>query len=344
MAFHRFSRFPHSCAPMTPDKVIITAALTGSVHTPTMSPYLPLTPDQIVAEAVRSYEAGAAIAHIHVRDPADGRPVADPALFREVVTKISQRCPIITCITTGGGAQHTIEQRIAAVRELRPELASLNAGSMNFATFPLSTKVSEFKYPWEKQALESTEDFVFSNTFKMMRSFLEVFEETQTKPELEVYDLGMVNNIAFYLRSGSLRPPVYVQFVLGILGGASASVDNLTSLCREAREVLGEFSWSVCAAGRHQMRMCTHALAMGGNVRVGLEDNVYLERGVLARSSADQVSKIARIARELGREPATPDEARSMLALRGKPTIARVDTLTALASDTTGEESVNTRI
>jgi uncharacterized protein (DUF849 family) len=312
----RPTRFLQSWTSVTPDKVIITAALTGSVHTPTMSPYLPITPEQIVEEAVRSYDAGAAVAHIHVRDPGDGRPVADPALFRDVTTKIAHRCPIITCITTGGGAQHTLEQRITAVRDLRPELASLNAGSMNFATFPWSTKVSEFKYPWERQALESSEDFVFSNTFKTMRSFLEVFQETQTKPELEVYDLGMVNNIAFHLKTGALRSPVYVQFVLGILGGAAASVDNLTSLCREARDVLGDFSWSVCAAGRHQIRMCTVALAMGGNVRVGLEDNIYLERGVLARSSAEQVSKIARIASELGREPATPDEARRMLGVR----------------------------
>ena len=300
---------------MNPDKVIITAALTGSIHTPTMTPYLPITPDQIVEEAVRSYEAGAAVAHVHVRNPEDGRPVADQVLFREVVSEIRRRCPIIVCVTTGGGAGHTVQQRIAAVQDLRPELASLNAGSMNFASFPMSTKVSEFRYPWERQALEATEDFIFANTFKTMRDFLEVFKDAQIKPELEVYDLGMINNIAFNLNAGYLRPPVYIQFVLGILGGASASTDNLTFLYRAARAALGEFSWSVCAAGRHQMDMCTVALAMGGNVRVGLEDSIYLEKGVLAKSSAEQVSKIARIARELGREPATPDEAGNILGL-----------------------------
>jgi uncharacterized protein (DUF849 family) len=300
------------------DKVIITAAITGAIHTPSMSPYLPITPKQIADEAVRAYEEGAAVAHIHVRNPENGMPVSDLSLFREVAAEVKSRCNIILCLTTGGGLGMTPAQRVAVVPELKPELASLNFGSVNFALFHiLADRTQEFKYPWEKEYLAMTEDHIFPNTFKTLREFAETFNACETKPELEIYDLGMINNVAFMLQRGHLKKPVYLQFVLGILGGAPATLENLMFFYQTAKNLIGEFAWSVCAAGRHQIRMCTAALLMGGNVRVGLEDNLYLEKGVMAKSNAEQVAKIARIARELGREPAAPDEARRMLGLKG---------------------------
>jgi len=298
-------------------KVIITAAITGSIHTPTMSEYLPISPKQIADEAVRAWEAGAAVAHIHVRDPETGRPSPSMDLFREVVTEIKSRCDLVLCLTTGGGLGMTTEQRVAVVPTFKPELASFNFGSLNFGLFHVAKRIKEFKYDWERPYLEQTEDLVFTNTFKTLREFCDYFREHQTKPELEIYDVGMINNVAFMIGEGHLERPVYLQFVMGILGGISATIDNLVHLYKSARDTLGDFVWSVCAAGRQQMNMCTQALLLGGNVRVGLEDNLYLEKGRMAKSNAEQVAKIARIARELGREPASPDEAREILGLKG---------------------------
>jgi len=302
-------------------KVIITAALTGSIHTPTMSPYLPVTPDQIAEEAVRACEAGAAVVHIHVRDPQTGRPVPDLELFREVVGKIKNRSRVVMCLSTGGGLGMTTEQRVAVVPAFEPELASFNSGSMNFAIFPLAEKIKEFQYPWEKAYLEGSEDNIFPNTFKTLREFCAIFSRHGTKPELEVYDTGMINNIAYLINKGYLQKPVYLQFVLGILGGIPAAVENLVFLYETARKAIGDFVWSVCAAGRNQLNMGAVALAMGGNARVGLEDALYAGRGKLAASNAEQVEKIVRIARELGFEPATPDEARQILGLKGYETV-----------------------
>lgn len=300
------------------NKVIVTAAITGAIHTPSMSPYLPVTPRQIADEAVRAYEEGAAVAHIHVRNPENGMPVSDMDLFREVVTEVKSRCNIILCLTTGGSLGASTADRVKVVPTFKPELASFNFGSINFALFHvLSNKNLEFKYEWEKQYLGMTEDFIFPNTFKTMREYCQHFNENETKPELEVYDLGMINNVAFMVERGYLKKPVYIQFVLGILGAAPASLENLMYFYQTARNTLGDFAWSVCAAGRHQINMCTAALLMGGNVRVGLEDSLFLEKGVVAKSNGEQVAKIVRIARELGREPATPDEARKMLGLKG---------------------------
>ena len=298
-------------------KVIITAAITGGVHTPGMSPHLPITPQQIVEESVRAWEAGAAICHIHVRNPETGRPSPDINLIREVMAKIKSRCPIIVCISTGGGIGMTVEQRVKPVRLFRPELATLNAGSINFAMFHKIEKYGNFKYDWEKAYLEMTEDFIFPNTFKSIRQFLEIFDEQGTKPELEAYDAGMINNIAFLMSRGHIRKPLFLQFVLGILGGISSSPENLLFLIDYARRLIGDFEFSVCAAGRWQFPMATQSLLMGGNVRVGLEDNLYIARGKLATSNAEQVAKMVRIARELGIEPASPDEARRILALKG---------------------------
>jgi uncharacterized protein (DUF849 family) len=303
------------------EKVIITAAVTGSIHTPTMTPYLPITPRQIADEVVKSHEAGAAVAHVHVRVPETGEPTYDLELYRQVVTEVKRRCDIVLCITTGGFGPST-EERTRPVDLFKPELASLNAGSMNFGLFQVVPSYKEWRFPWEVEHLGGTEDLVFRNTFKTLREFCAMFKANGTKPELEVYDLGMLNNVAYLAEKGQVDEPVYLQFVLGILGGAPASFDNLMFLVRTAKERFRSFNWSVCAAGRHEIACCTAALLLGGNVRVGLEDNLYLEKGVMAQSNAELVAKIARIARELGREPATPDEAREILGLKGLAGVA----------------------
>jgi uncharacterized protein (DUF849 family) len=303
-------------------KRIVTAAITGSIHTPSMSPYLPITPDEIAEEAVRAHGAGAAVAHIHARNPETGQPSADPDLYAEIAAKIKAKCDIILCITTGGGLGMTTQERVRTIPKLKPELASFNFGSMNFALFHALEGYRELKQPWESQYLGMTEDFILPNTFKTLREFSEIFGENGTQPELEVYDLGMLNNLAFMLGKGHLKKPVYIQFVFGILGGMPATPENLMFMFRTAKDTVGEFTWSVCAAGRHQVRMCTLALLLGGNARVGLEDNLFLEKGVKAKSNAEQVEKMIRIMRELGLEPATPAEAREMLKLKGLEKVA----------------------
>jgi uncharacterized protein (DUF849 family) len=302
---------------MIANKVIITAAITGAVHTPSMSVYLPITPRQIAEDAVRAYEAGAAVAHIHVRNPETGAPSREAELYREVATIVKSKCNMILCLTTGAGIGATIEERLVSVIALKPELATFNFGSMNFGLFPMVENINEFKFPWEKSYLEGTEDYIFPNTFKTLREFTRIFAENGTKGELEIYDVGMINNVAFMVQRGHLKKPVYLQFVLGILGGAPASTDNLLFLHNTAREAIGDFVWSVCAAGRYQLPMCTMSLIMGGNARVGLEDSLYAGRGVMAKSNAEQVEKIVRIARDLSLEPATPEEARKILGLKG---------------------------
>ncbi|MFB3924464.1 MAG: 3-keto-5-aminohexanoate cleavage protein [Syntrophales bacterium] len=299
------------------EKAVVTAAITGSIHTPTMSEYLPITPKQIADEAVRAREAGAAVCHIHARNPETGMPVPDVNLMKEIVSDIKRRCDIVVCITTGGGLGMTVEQRVAPVTLYKPELASFNAGSINFALFPVIPRFKEFKHPWEKQYLAMSEDFIFPNTFKSMREYCVIFNENGTKPEFEIYDSGMVNNVAFMIEAGYVKKPVYIQFVMGVLGGITPSSENLLFMVDYAKKLIGDFEFSVCVAGRAQFPICTQSLLIGGNVRVGLEDNLYLEKGQMAKSNAEQVAKIVRIARELGIEPATPDEARKILGLKG---------------------------
>jgi len=299
------------------EKAIITAAITGSIHTPSMSEYLPITPQQIADEAVRAYEAGAAVCHVHARNPETGMPVPDVNLMKEIITKIKSRCNMVVCITTGGGLGMTVEQRVAPVTLYKPELASFNAGSINFALFHAISRFKEFKFPWEKQYLGMTEDFIFANTFKSMKEYCAIFAEHGTKPEFEIYDSGMVNNIAFMIEAGYVKKPVYIQFVMGVLGGITPSSENLLFLADYAKKLIGDFEFSVCVAGRAQFPTCTQSLLLGGNCRVGLEDNLYLDRGRMAKSNAEQVAKIVRIARELGIDPATPDEARQILGLKG---------------------------
>ena len=297
-------------------KAIITCAITGSVHTPTMSEYLPITPKQIADEAVQACEAGAAVVHIHARNPENGAPSPDLNLMKEIITSIKSRCNAVVCITTGGGIGMSVEQRVAPVTTYKPELASFNAGTMNWGLFPVLDHYKEWKYEWET-AMLSMEDIIFSNTFKSLREYCSAFNETNTKPEFEIYDAGMVNNVAFLIQAGYVKKPVYIQFVMGILGGLSATPENLMFLVEHAKRSIGEFEFSVCAAGRFQIPMCTQALLLGGNCRVGLEDNLFIEKGRLAKSNSEGVAKIIRVSRELGVEPATPDEARKILGLKG---------------------------
>lgn len=303
-------------------KAIFTAALTGSIHTPSMSPYLPITANQLTDEILAVHEAGGAVAHLHVRDQASGLPNADQDTYMEVAGTVKKHCDIILCTTTGGRLGEPVEKRVRVASTLKPELASLNAGSLNFALFHIADKVQDYQFEWEKPYLEATDDFIFPNTFKTMRQFLEIFATTGTKPEFEIYDMGMINNLAFLIKSGIVKTPVYLQFVLGILGGLPATPQNLVYLLDTARRQIGDFTFSVCAAGHMQFPLCTQSLIMGGNARVGLEDNLYLEKGVLAKSNADQVKKIIRIAGELGIAPATPAEARQILGLKGLEQVA----------------------
>lgn len=300
------------------DVAIITAAITGSIHTPTMSQYLPITPREIIDNAVGAYEAGAAVVHIHARNPENGQPSPDLNLIKEIITGIKSRCPAVICITTGGGFGMTLEQRVAPVTSFQPELASCNAGSLNWGLFPMLGRIKEWKYEWEQAMLNMTEDFIFQNTFKTLRQYCEIFASNKTKPEFEVYDAGMVNNLAFLIEAGYVKKPVYLQFVLGILGGLSATSENVMFLLDYAkRQIGGDFEFSVCAAGKAQFPMCTQSLLLGGNCRVGLEDNLYLNKGQLAKNNAEQVAKMVTITRELGIDPATPDEARKILGLKG---------------------------
>jgi uncharacterized protein (DUF849 family) len=299
------------------EKAVITAAITGSIHTPTMSPYLPITPQQIADEAVRAYEAGAAVCHVHARNPETGMPVPDTNLMQQIITSIKSRCDIVVCITTGGGMGMTVEQRVAPVTLFKPELASFNAGSVNFALFPVIPRYKEWKFEWEKMYLGMSEDFIFPNTFKTMREYCGFFGQNGTKPEFEIYDSGMINNVAYLIQAGHVKKPVYIQFVMGVLGGITPSSKNLLFLVDYARELIGDFEFSVCVAGRAQFPLCTQSLLIGGNCRVGLEDNLFLDKGQMAKSNGEQVAKMVRIARELGIEPATPDEARKILGLKG---------------------------
>lgn len=301
---------------------IVTAAITGSIHTPTMSPYLPITPQQIIDEILAVHEAGGAVCHVHVRNPETGQPVTDLDIFQEIASTVRGKCDIILCLTTGGGLGMTAEERVQTVTRLSPELASFNAGSVNFALFQAMNRWKEWKHEWEPQYLAITEDFVFTNTFKTLAQFCEYFNENNTKPELEVYDAGMINNIAHLIERGLLRKPVYIQFVMGVLGGITPSPENLLFLIDYTRRLIGEFEFSVCVAGRAQFPICTQSLLLGGHARVGLEDNLYLEKGVMAKSNAEQVAKIIRIARELGIELATPAEAREILGLKGLDKVA----------------------
>src|SRR5712671_4367323 len=305
-------------------KVIITCAVTGSIHTPTMSPYLPLTPDEVARDAIAAAEAGAAILHLHARDPKDGRPTPDPNVFMQFLPRIKQATNAVINITTGGGHGMTLEERLAAPLRAKPEMCSMNMGSMNFGLYPMLDRYKEWKYEWEPQFLEMTRDFIFRNTFKdIERSLKELGEGCGTKFEFECYDVGHLYNLAHFLDRGLVKPPLFVQTIFGILGGIGADPENLAHMKRIADKLFGDqYAWSVLAAGRHQLPFVTMAAVMGGNVRVGLEDSIYVGRGKLAESNADQVKCVRAIVENLSLEIATPDEARAMLALKGGDAVA----------------------
>ena len=305
-------------------KVIITCAVTGSIHTPSMSPHLPITPEQVAEGAIGAAEAGAAIVHLHARDPYDGRPTPDPEIFFEFLPRIKSACNAVINITTGGGHGMTVQERLAAALQAKPEMASLNMGSMNFGLFPMLERGRQWKYDWEPAYLEASRDFIFRNTFKDIEYTLRTLGEgCGTRFEFECYDVGHLYNLAHFVDRGLVRPPMLVQTIFGILGGIGADPDNLVHMKRIADKLFGDaYQWSVLAAGRHQMPLVTTAAIMGGNVRVGLEDSLWLGRGQLAESNAAQVRKIRGILENLSLEIATADEARTLLHLKGADQVA----------------------
>ena len=306
-------------------KVIITCAVTGAVHTPSMSEYLPLTPDQIVQNAVDAANAGAAIVHLHARDPQDGRPTPDPAVFDMIVPRIREQTDVVINITTGGSTRMTLEERLAYPLRLQPEMCSLNMGSMNFSIHPVAQKIKEWKYPWEQSYIEGMEDLIFRNTFKDIKHILKVLgEDCGTRFEFECYDLGHLYNLAHFVDAGLVKGPLFIQMIFGILGGMGPDPENLTLMRSTADRLFGRenYQFSILGAGRHQMPLLTMGAVMGANVRVGLEDSLYLEPGKLATSCADQVRKIRRILEELSLDVASCDDARAMLELKGSASVA----------------------
>ncbi len=305
------------------EKLIITAALTGAVTMPTQTPYLPITPQQLADEAVRAAEAGAASVHIHARNPEDGTPTSNLDVYREIVARIKQRSDVIVCITTGGALGATPEQRIAVVPTFKPELASFNMGSINFAIHPIAERYEDkdYKYPWEKGFILGTKDNVFRNTFADIEYFCQTMKQNGTRPECEAYDVGHIYNIAYLVRGKLLVLPIWMQFVTGVLGGIGSSLEDIMYMKSTSDRLFGSqnYKWSAIGVGYpDEFKAAALAIMMGGHVRVGLEDNIYVKKGKLAKSNAELVEKVVRIAREFERDIATPDEARKILNLKGK--------------------------
>ncbi|WP_183035887.1 3-keto-5-aminohexanoate cleavage protein [Cupriavidus sp. UME77] len=304
-------------------KVIVTCAVTGSIHTPSMSPHLPVTAKEIEEAAVGAVSAGAAIVHLHARDPIDGRPSQDVGLFREFVGNIKRRTNGVINLTTGGAQTMTVEERLQPALQLKPELASLNMGSMNFALHPMLTKYKHFKHEWEAQYLESTRDSVFRNTFKDIEYILRSCADNGTRFEFECYDTAHLYNLAHFVDRGLVKGPLFVQTVFGILGGIGTHSDDVSHMKRTADRLFGDqYVWSVLGAGRFQMPIAAQAAAAGGNVRVGLEDSLWDGPGQLAETNAAQVQRVRSILEGLSLDIATPDEARTMLGLKGHGNVA----------------------
>jgi len=305
-------------------KIIITCAITGSIHTPTMSPHLPVTPAEIAAQALEAAAAGASILHLHARDPETGQPTADPDVFMQFLPAIRQGCDAVVNITTGGSSLMTLEQRLAAPILAEPEMASLNMGSMNFGLFPMKKRYDNWRFDWEPKLLDATREVVFKNTFADIEEiFTKLGAGCGTRFEFECYDVGHIQTLAFYLREGIIQRPLFVQFVLGVLGGIDASPQSLMHMKATADRLLGDdYQFSVLAAGRMQMPLATLGAILGGNVRVGLEDSLLIGKNALAGSNAEQVQKISRILQELGFEIASPADTRAMLHLKGGDKVA----------------------
>ena len=305
------------------DKVIITCAVTGAIHTPSMSPHLPVTPDEIAQAAIGAAEAGAAIVHLHARDPKTGKPDQTPEAFARFLPRIKQATNAVVNLTTGGAPYMTVAERIKPAQTFKPEVASLNMGSMNFGLFPMLNRFKEFKHDWEAQALENSRDLVFRNTFKDIEFVLRTLSDSGTRFEFECYDISHLYNLSHFLERGLVRPPLFVQSVFGILGGIGPHPEDVLHMKRTADRLFGsQYHWSVLGAGKNQLVIAAQAAAMGGNVRVGLEDSLWAGKGKLAESNAQQVRLARQIIEGLGRTIATPDEARELLHLKGGDKVA----------------------
>lgn len=304
-------------------KVIITCAVTGSIHTPSMSPYLPVSPEEIIEAALGAAEAGAAIVHLHARDPDTGKPDQSIEAFGRILPAIQQRSNVVMNITTGGAPFMSVEERVAPAAHFQPEVASLNMGSMNFGLFPMLKRFSEFRHDWEPAMLEGSRDLVFKNTFGDIGRILETLDVGGTRYEFECYDTAHLHNLHYFWREGLVKGPLFIQTVFGLLGGIGAHPDEIMHMRRTADRLFGDnYVWSVLGAGSSQMNVAAIAAAMGGNVRVGLEDSLWLGKGQLARSNAEQVVRVRQVIEGLGLEVATPDEAREILTLKGADRIA----------------------
>lgn len=308
---------------MSSNKVIITCAVTGSIHTPSMSPYLPVTAQEIADAALGAAEAGAAIVHLHARNPEDGRPDQSPKAFEPFLRVIKQSSDVIVNLTTGGSPYMPVEERIRPAAVWKPEVASLNMGSMNFGLFPMLDRFKDFKHDWEPAMLEGSHDLVFRNSFKDIRYALETLNETGTRYEFECYDTSMLHNLHYFWREGLVKTPLFIQTVFGLLGGIGAHPEEVLHMKRTADRLFGDnYRWSVLGAGRSQMPIAAMGAAMGGNVRVGLEDSLWIGKGKFAESNAAQVTQVRKIIEGLGLEVATPTEARAILELKGSDRVA----------------------
>ena len=299
-------------------KVIITCAVTGAIHTPSMSSYLPVTPNEITEAAIAAAEAGAAILHLHARDPETGKPTQDPDVFAQFLPRVKQSTNAVVNITTGGSPHMTVEERMQPATVFKPEVASLNMGSMNFGLYPMLQRFTEFEHEWERQHLENSRDLVFKNTFADIEKILRIGNENGTRFEFECYDISHLYNLAHFVDRGLAKTPLFIQSVFGLLGGIGAHPEDLMHMKRTADRLFGDdYQWSILGAGRNQLPLASMGLAQGSNVRVGLEDSLWIAPGELAQSNADQVRKVRQVIEGLSFEIATPDEARSMLQLKG---------------------------
>ena len=304
-------------------KVIITCAITGSIHTPSMSPHLPVTPDEITAAALGAAEAGAAIVHLHARNPEDGRPTQDPDVFRKFVPQIKAGSDVVINITTGGAPTMPVQERLQPALQLKPEVASLNMGSMNFGLYEMLQRYKSFKHSWEQPYLQGTEDLVFRNSFKDIAHILRSCSENDTRFEIECYDIGHLYNAAHFVDRGLIKPPLLIQSVFGIRGAIGTHVEDLMHMKRTADRLFGEdYQWSVLGVGRNQIPLATISAAMGSNVRVGLEDSLWDGPGKLAETNAAQVRRMRGIIEALSLQVATPDDARQLLKLKGRQNVA----------------------
>ena len=303
--------------------VIITCAVTGAIHTPSMSKYLPVSPDEIADAAILAAGAGASILHLHARDPSNGKPTQDPAVFEEILPKIKKETDAVINITTGGSPHMTVEERMMPASVFKPELASLNMGSMNFGLYPMLDRFSEFEHTWERDNLEKSRDLVFKNTFQDIETILKIGKSNETRFEFECYDISHLYNLKHFVDRSLISPPFFIQSVFGLLGGIGAHPEDLMHMKRTADRLFGsDYQWSILGAGKNQMTLASMGAAQGANVRVGLEDSLWIEPGKLAQSSKDQVTKVRNILEELSLDIATPNQVRDMLKLKGSRHVA----------------------